>query len=286
MILTGPNDMMGHRLMRRHPSGDSGIARLAAALGILVLLVAVPAAGMVIDYIYDDAGRLVKADYNNGRIIRYTYDASGNLTDTQQVVVKSLALLLPRPGTIIAAGSTAAVTWEAPAKCATFDLLLSLDAGATWAPIIEGFTGRSYQWTVAPPRGNRTDCLLKVVGRSALGIQNAIDVSDAPFTIQVLKVSNPKSGQVFSSGATPQIKWLTRATAAPVASVRLSYTKDGGLHWRRIQPPPVGNPGIYPWTVPAVASVSSLCRIKVVLKDAGGVTVGTATSSGWFTILP
>lgn len=34
-----------------------------------------------VTYIYDDAGRLTKAKYDNGKTIEYTYDKAGNLLD-------------------------------------------------------------------------------------------------------------------------------------------------------------------------------------------------------------
>jgi YD repeat-containing protein len=42
------------------------------------LLAAAALAGTV-NYTYDDAGRLAKVDYGDGRAISYTYDNSGNL---------------------------------------------------------------------------------------------------------------------------------------------------------------------------------------------------------------
>ena len=44
----------------------------------LLLLAAAALAGTV-SYTYDDAGRLVKVDYGDGRSISYTYDNGGNL---------------------------------------------------------------------------------------------------------------------------------------------------------------------------------------------------------------
>jgi YD repeat-containing protein len=32
-----------------------------------------------VEYTYDDLGRLIRAEYSNGTVITYTYDAAGNL---------------------------------------------------------------------------------------------------------------------------------------------------------------------------------------------------------------
>jgi len=46
----------------------------------IILSGAMPAEAIRISYSYDDAGRLIGADYGNGRIIRYVYGPSGNLS--------------------------------------------------------------------------------------------------------------------------------------------------------------------------------------------------------------
>ena len=46
-----------------------------------------------INYAYDGAGRLVRADYGDGKAIVYTYDAAGNLL--QRMVVARVPLYLP-----------------------------------------------------------------------------------------------------------------------------------------------------------------------------------------------
>ncbi len=46
---------------------------------VLLFLVPWTSAASIISYTYDDAGRLVKADYKEGKSITYTYDANGNL---------------------------------------------------------------------------------------------------------------------------------------------------------------------------------------------------------------
>jgi YD repeat-containing protein len=37
------------------------------------------AAADTVNYTYDDAGRLIKVDYSDGKAIEYTYDKAGNL---------------------------------------------------------------------------------------------------------------------------------------------------------------------------------------------------------------
>jgi len=45
------------------------------------------------------------------------------------------------------------------------------------------------------------------------------------------------------------------------------------------------NPGYYDWT-PSVAKTKSKCKVKVVLKDKDGNSVGSDLNDGYFTISP
>ena len=50
---------------------------------ILLTLAGLASFGDTVNYSYDDAGRLIKADYGNGQSISYTYDKAGNLLSRQ-----------------------------------------------------------------------------------------------------------------------------------------------------------------------------------------------------------
>jgi YD repeat-containing protein len=67
--------------MNPHASSGRALLRrlLRPALLLLPLAVAPPAAALQIRYAYDDAGRLLEADYGGGQTIAYGYDANGNL---------------------------------------------------------------------------------------------------------------------------------------------------------------------------------------------------------------
>jgi len=45
-----------------------------------------------------------------------------------------------------------------------------------------------------------------------------------------------------------------------------------------------GNTGSYDWTVPGLSGPNFGCKVKILLKYAGGITVGSAISKGLFTI--
>ena len=68
----------------------------------------------------------------------------------------------------------------------------------------------------------------------------------------------------------------------PVSTVKLFYTYNGGATWLLINTLN-GNPGTYNWRASAN---SANCKIKVVLKNASGKTIGTDVSDKVFTISP
>lgn len=60
-----------------HPS----IRRWAAATAAALLALSVSPAMADVQYVYDSAGRLIKAIYSNGITVEYRYDAAGNRTE-------------------------------------------------------------------------------------------------------------------------------------------------------------------------------------------------------------
>jgi hypothetical protein len=192
-------------------------------------------------------------------------------------------LITPNGGEVISSGSTYTVTWSAPPEAVKFKLQYSLNNGSTWKLIAKNLTGTSYNWTVPCPNNNKVNSLVKVIGFNASGTKVGEDVSDSTFTIEVIKVTSPDGGETLTSGTIHTITWQTNGTIRPVASVKLSYSTNGGSTWKAIKTL-TGNPGSYNWTVPNVTS--STCKVKVVLKDSGGVTVGSDMSDGLFTIQP
>ena len=141
---------------------------------------------------------------------------------------------------------------------------------------------QSYNWQVPCPMDNKKQCRFKVIAYDSSDIKIGEDVSDSPFTIEVVYLISPHRGKRNISGYTWTIRWQTNCTKKPVARVELKYTSGGGL-WNLITTLD-GNPGSYPWTVPNVSSAK--CKVKVVLKDANGNILGKDTSDGFFTIQP
>ena len=195
-------------------------------------------------------------------------------------------VMFPNGAEVLNAGSTHTMEWLAPPDAVSFNLSYSKDNGATWKVIkklVGGNSYNSYDWTVPTPANNRTRCLVRVLGLNASGVKVGTDKSDTPFAIEVMKVTSPNDGEVWGSTTPQTITWATHKTIRPVAKIVLHLTTDGGTTWTKIATR-VENLGTYDWTVKPVAKPKTKCKIKVVLKDAGGATVGS--DNAFFTINP
>jgi hypothetical protein len=211
-------------------------------------------------------------------------DNDGNLeTLKTQLYTIAVAVNSPNGGEVIPSGSQYTIQWGAPSQAVRFDLKYSMNNGTSWTTIASKVTGTNYNWGVPTPANNKKKCLVKVKGFNASGIQVGSDKSDSKFMIEVVKVLSPDGAESLEGGSVHTITWRTNATLRPVAQVKLSYSVNGGTSWTTIKAL-TGNPGSYNWTVPNVSSSS--CKVKVVLKNAGGVTVGKDINDGVFTIQP
>ncbi len=181
------------------------------------------------------------------------------------------------------------IQWRASSEADHFDLWFY--NGIKWTLIEggEGVKGTQFTTTILPPdTGNKKNCLVKVIAYDSSNKPAGNDLSDRPFTVEVVKLTKPNVGGLLVSGEPLTITWTTYDTIQPITKVLLSYTLDGGVTWLKITTPPsfTGNPGSFDWTVPRVPKTSRKCKVKVTLKDAKGVTRGTDMSDTAFTSSP
>ena len=203
------------------------------------------------------------------------------------VSMQKVAVLHPNGGEVIHSGSTYEIRWGAPPEATTCKLFYSLDNGATWKPINTGapLTGSSYLWQVPKTGGNKPACRIKVVGYNGTTKVGA-DISDKPFTIEVVRLTYPNGGESLSPSQDITVTWTTYDTIADVNQVRLFYSLDNGVTWKLFpsQPDPGSNLGSHKVTLPNKTKLK--CKVKVVLKDDKARTVGSDVSDGTFTISP
>jgi hypothetical protein len=207
--------------------------------------------------------------------------------EVQGFPIERVQVSWPNGGEILRTGDSYNLTWGARVEAASFDLLYSIDNGATWITIEEGWNGTPpYSWTVPAVPGVRKNARLKVIGYDATSVKIGADTSDRPFTIEVIRMDSPNGGGTYISDQTLTIAWTTGATVREVDHVVLMYTLNGGTTWTKIGDALAGNPGSYDWILPGVTSTKAKCMVKVVLMDVDGRTIVSEVSDRYFTILP
>ena len=97
-----------------------------------------------------------------------------------------------------------------------------------------------------------------------------------------IQVFSPNGGEIIASGSPCPIQWYADSRAE---EFELLYSVDKGKSWHPIATL-TGSFESYEWTVPEVVKRKTKCKVKVVLKDAGGVTLCSDVSDAYFTVNP
>jgi len=97
-----------------------------------------------------------------------------------------------------------------------------------------------------------------------------------------IQVFSPNGGEIIASGSTCPIQWYADSRAE---EFQLLYSVNKGRSWHPIATL-TGSFRSYEWTVPEVVKRKTKCKVKVVLKDAEGVTLGSDVSDAYFRVDP
>ena len=97
-----------------------------------------------------------------------------------------------------------------------------------------------------------------------------------------IQVFSPNGGEILASGSTCLIQWYADSRAE---EFQLLYSVNKGRSWHPIATL-TGSFRSYEWTVPEMAKRKTKCKVKVVLKDAEGVTLGSDVSDAYFRVNP
>lgn len=197
----------------------------------------------------------------------------------------TITITAPNGGEVIPSGSTFPITYDAPAEVTSVKVKYSLDGGVMWLPAaLDPNTPPApgtFAWIVPTPVKNRTKALVKVIGLDASNVRVGVDKSDAPFTIEVVSITAPVADEIVTKGsAYPTVTWTTNVTKTPVTSAKVFYTYGSSGIWKPANGTVVDPLGSFSWNVPSPAT-TKIVKLKVVLKDALGVTVGTAVSKAF-----
>ncbi len=199
----------------------------------------------------------------------------------------SIKVLDPNGGEELPSGGTYTVKWGSPPAIAKYDVLISMNGGQTWTELASNIANTgplmTREITVPIPPKNRHDSLLRVVGKNHLNAVVGSDVSDDPFTIEVIKVLTPNGGEELVARELRLIEWRTNQTIRRVDRVRLLASFDGGKTWQRLAEAR-SNRGQFNWIVPLLDKRRTECLVRVTLLDRSGSNVGTDRSDEFFTI--
>jgi hypothetical protein len=197
---------------------------------------------------------------------------------------EEITITLPIGGDILPSGGIHGICWKAPNNVVKFDLYYSINNGTSWNFIktVKGL--HCTHWEEVPVvTANKKQCRVQVIGYDSNGTLVGEDISDKPFTIEVLRVTSPNGAETLTSDSTWTVRWVSHETIRPVVKTVLKYTTSGGATWTKIKSF-TGNPESYNWIVPNVSSTK--CKVKVILNDASGIIVGSDVSDKVFTIQP
>jgi hypothetical protein len=179
----------------------------------------------------------------------------------------------------IPSGGLFTILYDAPSEVISIGVRYSLDDGATWFPAdgTPDVVAGSFDWNVPTPVKNSTKALVKVTGFDALDARAAVGTS-ARFTIEVVSITTPAPAEIVPGGISYLVNWTTNGTKAPVSGATVFYTFGSSGIWKEA----AGTPGLDPltsfnWTVPSPARGKN-AKLRVVLKDDLGATVGRAIS--------
>lgn len=226
----------------------------------------------------------------DGDVILKVYDSAGcpaSMRHSIRVEERwpTLQVLSPNGDEMLASGSTFTIRWGAPSNAKLFKLFYSINGGRTWKPVAHVGSALEFVWNVPVLRANKKRCLVKVIAYDSMGQRIAKDQSDGPFSIEVVRLTTIKGGEVLISGEPYPITWITNSTAAPVFGVKVLFKAGATVPWKRIARLE-GNPGSFTWVVPKVKKAKSNCWLRVRLLGAQGESLGRDTTDEPFTVSP
>lgn len=188
----------------------------------------------------------------------------------------TIVFVSPAPGETIHPSSTVdyLIQWDSSASpdAVEFRLYYSPDNGATWFSASGGkVPGPTYAASILPPDAGNKWIKLKIVGYNNLNKKVAMGITDV--YLEVIKLISPDTGAgPFQSGQPASISWVVWETVDPIRIVKLLYTTNGGLTWKKIPGTPLGAPytnqnasHTYDFNWPDVPRQKTKCKVKVTL---------------------
>lgn len=189
----------------------------------------------------------VETDANNKPLIDVVIDSIRVVTGDPALTVTA-----PPDGTKWNAYVDNEITWDSE-FVADVKIEFSSDNGQSWSDIVESQSAntRSYSWPA--PNVTSTECLIKI---SDVANPDVFDITETPFTLCQLDLTNP-TGFGYSRVGTPvEITW----TSELVGDLTLAYKASNIGDWVTIDQGVPATNNSYIW-IPEV--VTPWCRVRI-----------------------
>jgi hypothetical protein len=193
----------------------------------------------------------------------------------------SITITAPIAAQVIPSGDLLPFTilYDAPPEVSSVKVRYSLDGGTTWLPAAGTPGAGSFDWNVPTPVKNSSKALVQVIGFNAANKRVGVGRS-ARFTIEVVSITAPAPDETVTGGLDYPVTWTTNGTKGSVENATVFYTLGSSGIWKRAVGVVVDPLGSFTWNVPSPAR-AKIAKLKVVLKDASGVTLGNVVSKAF-----
>ncbi len=184
-------------------------------------------------------------------------DQSNSAFTISPYIPPSITVTSPNGGEDWMVWNSHEITWITAGAVGNVSIDYSIDNGGSWTSIASNITNSgSYTWGI--PDTASTNCLVRV---SDAVNPSVSDVSNATFTISVVKtitVTSPNGGESWAAGSIHNITWNYTGS---IASVNIDYSIDYGSNWSSVVAA-LANNGSYSWVTPTISSTDCLVRVS------------------------
>ena len=209
-----------------------------------------------------------------------TLDSDRTVTASFRLV-NEMKILSPKGGDTIQTGSLHTIRWEAPPDATTFKLS-AYPGGRIGTVSLTNETA----WKVPIVKKNKTRSYIKITAYDDRGKKIGTAKTDNFFTIEGVRITFPNTEQdTCTGGEVCTITW-TKSENIPADSARIFYKLKNSGPWKKIPEVIDADAGYFAWVAPIVSKPETKCKVKIILKDSRGRTIGQDNSDGGFTIQP
>ncbi len=169
----------------------------------------------------------------------------------------------PNGGEELMSGFDDFIVWKASPHIWQVSIEYTTNNGTDWQLLEPNVPStyidyNDYNWFVWDSFSD--ECKVRVTDVTDANEPGVFDTSDDTFTIlSPLLLHWPNGGERLMPGMFHLIEW---ESAEGIENVLIEYSTNNGASWTAVNPPNMGNDGIYDWEIPASPSRECLVRIS------------------------